>query len=398
MIACVVAWTVFFLSLPGVDLPAKGVAPLRPPSVRSLAYSPDGKTLVAGVGRRTEAGILVAWDTRNNKVLWRKDGQSGFASLSFAPDGKSVAVVHGKPTVLRLDPITGEELGQIGPHPAVVRASVHIPGTDLLATGSDGVIRLWDLKTGKVAKELKGHAKQVLSLVASPDGRWLISKGEDGTRGWDVAAGSELKDAIRQEQRTEWYRVAFVAPDRILFGTSTGTRRILELPSGKELLRYPGNGEGIAYSAALGITAGRWHRPEIELMDLKLQLPTDAEKTRIETILKEFDDDSYETRVAASKAMQRVGSVAAPSLRQASEESRSAEVRMRARESLRTILEEPLRSLKGHLGQIGPMVFSPDGAVLATGADDGTVRLWDPQTGKELVTLEIPAPIAAVRP
>src|SRR5436190_1838825 len=82
------------------------------------------------------------------------------------------------------------EEGKVGPHPAPVRSCVHIPGTGLLATGSDGTIRLWDLKLGKVAKELKdGHPAEVTSVVASPDGKWLISTGPDGTRGWDVAAG-----------------------------------------------------------------------------------------------------------------------------------------------------------------------------------------------------------------
>src|SRR5262249_44303153 len=34
-------------------------------------------------------------------------------------------------------------------------------------------------------------------------------------------------------------------------------------------------------------------------------------------------------------------------------------------------------SLAGHEGRIGAVVFSPDGATLATGSWDGTVRLWD---------------------
>jgi hypothetical protein len=90
--------------------------------------------------------------------------------------------------------------------------------------------------------------------------------------------------------------------------------------------------------------------------------------------------------------MKEIGSVAEPALRKAMADGASAEVKMRAREVRKAILEEPLRALKGHTDRIGPMVFAPNGKVLATGADDGTVRLWDPRTGKELHRLEAPEP------
>src|SRR5262245_54983406 len=277
------------------DLP-KAAAPLRPPSVRSLAYSPDGKILVAGVGRRDQPGAVIAWDAQSRKLLWMKRGPKGFSSLSFAPDGQSVAVAHGTKTALRLDPVTGRELGEVSPHPVVVRACVHIPGTDLLATGSDGVIRLWDVKSSKVAKELKGHPAEVSSLVASPDGKWLISTGPDGTRGWDLTAGTELKDAIKQDQGTGFYGITFIAPDRMLFGTNWGSQRMLELPSGKEVLKFTNSGgyAGIAYSPTVGLVAYRWSETaEVHIADLTFRTPTDEEKARIEKLLKDFDDDSY---------------------------------------------------------------------------------------------------------
>lgn len=383
-----------------VDPPAKVETSRLPPPVRALAYSPDGKILVAGVGKRNEPGEVVAWDAESRKQLWVKRGPKGFLAVSFASDGKSVAVAHGTTTALRLDPTTGEELGQVGPHPATVRDCAYIPGTDWLATGSDGVIRLWDVKTGKVAKELKdGHPAEVFSLVVSPGGKWLISTGPDGTHGWDLTTGKELKDAIKPDRRTAFDGVTFIAPDRIMYGS--GMTRVMELPSGKELLKFKNDGgyDGIAYSAVVGLAVFRYYdHTSAQIADLTFRAPTADEKARIEKLLKDFDDDSYAVRVAASKSIQELGSVAEPMLWKAMADGPSAEVRMRARETRKAILERLLRALKGHTGSIGPMTFAPNGKVLATGANDGTVRLWDPQTGKELAKLEVPDPTSPNRP
>ena len=372
---------------------SKADAPTRPPSVRALAYSPDGKILVAGVWRKDESGTLVAWDVATRKLRWERPAPAGFPSVSFSPDGKTLAVSNWKSAALILEATTGRELGEVGPHPKPVVACVHIPGTDLLATGSDGTVRLWDVKTRKVAKELKdGHPAEVTALVVSPDGKWLISTGPDGTRSWDLSEGKELKAVSQTNRGIGWYGITFVAPDRVLFGDNSATQHILELPSGKELLRYHGYGGGIAVSPKLGVAAYHWHAADICIMDLNFNPPTAAQAARIEALLKEFDDDSYETRLAATKTMREVGSVAEPALRAAMTGGPSAEVKMRARETRKTILEEPLRTLKGHGSRVGPMAFSPDGETLASGADDGTVRFWDPRAGKELARLDVPRP------
>jgi WD40 repeat protein len=48
-------------------------------------------------------------------------------------------------------------------------------------------------------------------------------------------------------------------------------------------------------------------------------------------------------------------------------------------------------TLKGHTGHVLGLVFSPNGQRIATASyDDGTVRVWDAATGREMLTLRVP--------
>jgi hypothetical protein len=122
-------------------------------------------------------------------------------SIAFSPDGKLLAAgsLQG---VLRLwEVATGKLLRRWGhlpdgtptdPQAQLVRGLQYDPrviftvafsadGRTLAAAGGGGRVRLWEVATGKLRGELHGHRDLVYTVAFAPDLRTLASAGADGT-------------------------------------------------------------------------------------------------------------------------------------------------------------------------------------------------------------------------
>jgi WD40 repeat protein len=118
-------------------------------SVRSVAFSCDGRQLASGSDDRT----VRVWNTETGTPQWILEGHTGsVSSVVLSRDGRR------------------------------------------LASGShDRMVRVWDVETGMPQGTLEGHTGSVMSVAFSCDGRQLASGSGDRTvRIWDAEMGSAL--------------------------------------------------------------------------------------------------------------------------------------------------------------------------------------------------------------
>ncbi|MBZ5563445.1 MAG: WD40 repeat domain-containing protein [Acidobacteriia bacterium] len=201
--------------------------------VTAVAFSPDSRSLAsAGIDETVRI-----WEVNTGREPRTLTGHtSEVYSVSFSPDGRRLASGGLDGTVRIWEMETSLTVltlkGRVG------KAVVFSPDGKLLAgTCYDNTIRLWESDTGRETLVLKGHADAVNSLAFSPDGRYLASASSDKTiMLWDVGTGRQTRTFTGHESAI--WCVAFTPDGKYLAsGSADGTLRLWEVDSGLEVAR-----------------------------------------------------------------------------------------------------------------------------------------------------------------
>jgi len=95
----------------------------------------------------------------------------------------------------------------------VFGAAVSPDGKLIVSGGNDNVLKVWDARSGAELTTLRGHERGVGPVCFSPDGKKIASGGMDNTvRVWDAETGDELK-TLRGHRQNIW-SVAFLYKNR----------------------------------------------------------------------------------------------------------------------------------------------------------------------------------------
>jgi WD40 repeat protein len=204
--------------------------------VYSMAISADGTTLATGTcsktGKRTGAyewgngciqGGIQLWDTRTRQPIGQPlvGHADAVNSLAFSPNGKSLVSGSGNfdGKIILWDLTSRRQLGRafVG-HVTGIKKLIFSSDGQMLASASDGSdakhydIILWNVETRQpIGQPLAGHTSYISDIAFAPDGKRLISGGVDKqVMVWRVGLDAWIAGACRVANRNmtvaEWER------------------------------------------------------------------------------------------------------------------------------------------------------------------------------------------------
>jgi RNA polymerase sigma factor (sigma-70 family) len=253
-------------------------------------------------------------------------------------------------------------------HPTQVRAFAYFPdGKTLASGGTDDIIRLWDVATGKTVGRIATNDLAIFSIAISPDGKTILAGGRDDAMKpgrqdylclWDAATGTKIRRFEGHRDGIIW-RAAF-APDGKIVASVAGdqTLRLWDVPTGKELRRFEGPKLETAVFSPDGAILAYSDGPSIRLWEVA----TGKERRRLQ---------GHRDGVWALAFSPRGDTLASG--------GEDHSVRL-----WDVATGQEIRQYHGHAGLVSSVSFSPDGATLVSAGLDGTIRVWDVGSGREL--------------
>jgi RNA polymerase sigma factor (sigma-70 family) len=375
--------------------------------IRSVAFSPDGKTVLSG----GEDHAVHLWDVATGKRIRTLQGGP---AVAFSPDGKTVASAGGEDgTVCLWDAADGKEIRILRGHQKWISSVVFSPdGKTVASGGKDGTVRLWETATGKEIRTLKRH-DGVTHVAFSPDGKTVASGGRNNTvRLWETATGKKIRDLKRHQGKEDGIvSVAFLPDGKTLAsaGWDDSTVHLWEIATGKEIRTLRGHQGPITNIVSspdgkIVVSAG-WDDSRVCLWEVATgkkihTLRGQGWQGDVQTVAfspdgKTLTSGGYTVRlweVATGKEIPILPEGYGEARDSVAFSSDGKTVASGGEDGTVRLWEmgtgKEIRTLKGHRDRVRSVAFSSDSKVVVSGGDDGAVLLWEVGTGKEIRILQ----------
>ncbi|HTU91212.1 MAG TPA: WD40 repeat domain-containing protein, partial [Gemmataceae bacterium] len=365
--------------------------------IGSLAFTPDGKTLVScGIWD----GIRI-WDAASGRQIRRLTHQtSGNRPLALSPDGKWLAILIRRASI-KDEPIailefaTGRLVRRMGKQGSGggFGYPLYSPDGKVLAVSGQHTIELWDPESGRLLHTLTGHKDTIWSMAFSADGKTIVSGSDDkGIRFWDVATGQQ----VRQISHNKGVGKIAWSPDGKLLASIDETKEVYQGGAGW----HPENRVHL-WDTATGKEVRQLVIPAREIFPkvwggfFSVGFAPDGK-----TIVAGAMDGTLRVWEAASgRELRQVAGFAgsagyfafAPGGRSVAVTDGLAAIRI-----IDLATGTDRLPMHGHRSDISSVVVTPDCQTVVTTGLDGTLRFWDAATGREQRRRTVPASFFAL--
>jgi len=349
----------------------------------SFAIRPDETQFAASEG----AGLLALWDLdpasgtgdpAEPRLI--EAGQGAVHSIAYSDDGSRLVTIGDDMSPRTWDTRTGEPSGLF---PALEERQTHlfaVPGSEEFATvGSGGELRVWS-DEGRDATVLRGHESFVYYVDVDVERGLIASGGWDGYslepgafRLWDLESGDPV--AVWGDPDVWSQGVRFAPEADALLGVAFVHPRGRKDPDVIQRVSRIDLGSG-AESISVRPIVADWAESGAgdaiwAISDLGELLRLDP-RTGVPTIVETPSERTWaQRRIAASPDG---GTIAISS---------TSRVVLRSAGADRGVIHD----LGVHEGLVTDLDFDPSGRVLISASEDGTVVVWDVESGEALATL-----------
>ncbi|KAF7970766.1 hypothetical protein HWV62_23108 [Athelia sp. TMB] len=294
--------------------------------VNCVAYSPDGKYVVSGSSDKS----IRVWHAQTGEPLESPGSFAGevlgISCVAFSPDGRHVASgSHGNSVRLWDIKTGGTVAGPFEGHSNEVTSVAFLPGRGkyIVSGSSDGTIRVWNADSTEAAlSPFEGHSNGVRHVAYSPDGDHIISHSFDGTiRIWNADTAEPAGGPFRGRNDFKASPVSYSWPDgrHIIIGSEAGAIQVWNAKTSEPMPQLLGGHEQSSVTSLASSPDGRYI----------------AYSCHGDTNVYILGKDGY----------------------------------------------GPIKELGGHTSDINALDYSPNAQYVASGSNDGTIRVWDVEKG-----------------
>ncbi|EKQ67200.1 WD40 repeat-containing protein [Leptolyngbyaceae cyanobacterium JSC-12] len=365
----------------------------------AIAFTPDSQQIIiAGHPAPHNAAIR---DAATGRELGSLKGHTGtITAIQPSQDGSLIATVSADGTMRLWTTTLGGELPSLDLPNVAIQSTSFQPDNGLLALGSDGSFRRWQLRSrtntstpsiativqptsiaGKLGEPITSDAR-LTGIFASSDGKrfaittdqnlievWQMQPDHSLTRLYTLQPAIPIPKTSAQavshpSQASTIHRLAFSQDGQMLVGAGVDkTLHVWDLASGQLVHQLKGHEASIEHvhfsPDGKQIISASWDRTA-RIWD-----------TSSGALVRTLAHSDVVTSAQFSPNGQRILTTSLDSTARILDANTGA---------LQVILA-------GHRGAVLDGSFSPDGQWLVTASADGTARLWDANTGVERATL-----------